>query len=78
MAHPNRIREIAQERGVEPDYLVLETLNTHKTLVGAADALGISFQAIWDYSRNRFVKVCHWRRVTTIDAQFAREDEGRR
>lgn len=70
MAHPNRIREMAQERGVEPDQLVLDALNEHQTLVGTADALGISFQAIWEYSHKRFEKVCRWRRIRIVDMDF--------
>lgn len=70
MARPNRIPEKATERGMEPEQMVLEALQRHHTIIGAADAIGVSFQSLWDYVNPvdkttgqrspRFKKICTW------------------
>lgn len=79
MARPNRIPEIAAQRETTPDQMVLSALRTHKTIVGAAESIGVSFQSLWDYVNNpqpdgtkkpRFKKVCDWSSMgDVIDAQ---------
>lgn len=69
MARPNRIPEIAAKRKLPPEQMVLTALRTHKTIVGAAEVIGVSFQSLWDYvngvqpdgtKKPRFKKICDW------------------
>lgn len=78
MARPNRIPEIAAERGIDPDQMVLSALKTHKSILRASESIGVAFQSLWDYVNNpqpdktkkpRFKKTCDWSAIDTIDAQ---------
>lgn len=62
MARPNRIKQIAaaQVPPVEPDEMVLDALNSHETLTEAAEVIGVSPQALSEYTKSRFEKICRW------------------
>jgi len=82
MARPNRIPELAAQRGTTPEQMVLSALRQHKSIYRAAESIGVSFQSLWDYVNNpqpdktkkpRFKKTCDWAAIDTIDAQIIQE-----
>lgn len=63
MARPNRIKEIAAERGMEPEILVAKALRQGRTIKRARKIIGVSYQALWrfvDARRDVFVHDCGW------------------